>query len=59
MPTCGYICPKCGGSSFDEEGNSCDWCTQPVKKEAINKNSEEEINEWIKAVHEGKCCADD
>ena len=59
MSTCGYICPKCGGSLIDEDGNPCNWCIQEPKFQEINKNTEEQINEWIKSVHEGKCCADD
>lgn len=59
MATCGYICPKCSGTSWDDNGDLCDWCIQTTIKEPIRTNSEEEINEWIKTVHEGKCCADE
>ena len=52
--TCGYLCPKCEGRGFDEEGNECDWCT-------ADTNSQEETisdEEWLKNVHEGTCCSD-
>ena len=55
-PTCGYICPKCEGNDYLEDGNACDWC-----KNILISNEKSNIisdSEWIKSVHEGSCCAD-
>lgn len=49
MAGCGYVCPQCEGKGFTETGDACDWCSKP---EISDEN-------WIKEVHEGKCCADD
>ena len=63
MATCGYLCPKCEGSGYLENGKACDWCGTVVKDEILENNSptkptEEELAEWIKQVHEGPCCSD-
>jgi hypothetical protein len=26
MATCGYICPKCEGKGYLDDGTICDWC---------------------------------
>lgn len=56
MATCGYICPSCEGTGLNEEGNDCTWCTSPSP--AAPFSSENEVNDWIKEVHEGPCCGD-
>lgn len=49
MAGCGYVCPQCEGTGFTNEGEVCDWCSQaPITDE-----------NWLKEVHEGKCCADE
>jgi len=54
MSTCGYICPKCEGRKFLDDGTDCDWC-----KEEVQENTGPISDEtWIKKVHEGKCCGD-
>lgn len=53
MPGCGYICPKCNDSGFDDEGNTCDWCL-PEEKPTIAVSDEE----WMERVHNGPCCGD-
>lgn len=55
MPGCGYICPKCNDSGFDENLKPCDWC-RPVTPNNVSKEITTE--EWINAVHEGPCCGD-
>lgn len=54
MATCGYICPKCEGKGFTDDGATCDWC-MPEKKLT---SKEEEQEQWIKDVHENPCCGD-
>lgn len=55
MAGCGYVCPQCEGRGFTEDGETCDWCSKP-SGESTTQTSDED---WIKEVHEGKCCADD
>jgi hypothetical protein len=55
MPGCGYICPKCNDSGFDENQKACDWCRPETPK---NVSKEISTDEWIKAVHESPCCGD-
>ena len=26
MSGCGYVCPKCEGKGFTDDGEECDWC---------------------------------
>ena len=54
MATCGYLCPSCGGTGFNELGVECDWCSQ---RESI-KVVKDELEEWIEKVHQGPCCSD-
>ena len=57
MPGCGYICPKCNDSGFDENLKACDWCT--VEEKIANVFDENQSDEaWLKSVHEGPCCGD-
>ena len=67
MATCGYICPQCEGSGFLENGDVCDWCTEKPKTvvsgqlpSSISTESPSSITdeEWMREVHEGKCCGD-
>ncbi|MDB5272535.1 MAG: hypothetical protein JWO58_902 [Chitinophagaceae bacterium] len=57
MSICGYLCPKCEGKGFTDDGETCDWCVVETvtqkKKEAISDE------EWQRSVHEGNCCAGD
>lgn len=53
MPGCGYICPKCNDSGFDDEGKTCEWCLSE-EKPAITVSDEE----WMERVHSGPCCGD-
>lgn len=57
MPTCGYICPSCGGSEVMEDGSPCGWCGPliAVPKVAPKTLSDEE---WMNSVHFGSCCSD-
>lgn len=55
--TCGYVCPQCEGNGITAEGEVCDWCTPA--NEADNAPAPLADEDWIKAVHEGKCCADE
>jgi len=57
MATCGYVCPACEGRGFDEEGKPCSWCT--VVPNLQVKAPEITDEEWVKEVHEGKCCSDE
>ncbi|HEY8401330.1 MAG TPA: hypothetical protein VIK89_08715 [Cytophagaceae bacterium] len=60
MATCGYICPSCGGTKIDSEGKDCQWCNT-TENTGHNKHSSDEdtdLTEWIREVHEGKCCSD-
>lgn len=34
MSTCGYLCPKCEGRGFLDDGSECDWCTITKPQEA-------------------------
>lgn len=53
--TCGYLCPVCEGRGFTEDGSTCDWCrVEPKAAEKVVSD-----DEWIKEVHEGKCCGDE
>ena len=59
MSTCGYLCPKCEGANYLENGEPCDWCKVPIATTNIQtKNNDEEIEAWLKQVHEGPCCSD-
>jgi len=58
MATCGYICPQCNGTELDENGNICDWCSVVMDRN-VNHDKPISDEEWIKNVHEGKCCADE
>jgi hypothetical protein len=52
MPTCGYICPQCGGKGFlDETLEDCTWCNTDEKTIISDED-------WLRSVHEGNCCAD-
>jgi len=55
MPGCGYICPKCNDTGFDEALKPCDWCSPSTQKPSPPEITDEE---WFKAVHEGTCCGD-
>jgi DnaJ-class molecular chaperone len=55
MPTCGYICPQCEGSGFFND-EPCNWCSD--KKDIPKDKKEISDEEWIREVHEGKCCGD-
>lgn len=54
MATCGYLCPKCEGRGFTDEGETCDWCipTSPANSSTISDE------EWMEKVHKGPCCGD-
>lgn len=52
MAGCGYVCPVCEGRGYDEEGNSCTYCTPSVKPKTITDS------EWIESVHNNSCCSD-
>ena len=56
MPGCGYICPKCNDTGFDEDSRPCDWCKPLITSSKAEKEISEE--EWINKVHEGSCCGD-
>jgi len=56
MSNCGYVCPSCSGSGFNEQGQLCDWCT-PKDKEQPSKTIVTD-QDWLKSVHEGPCCSD-
>jgi hypothetical protein len=32
MAGCGYVCPKCEGRGFLEDGTVCDWCSSETGK---------------------------
>lgn len=55
MAGCGYLCPQCEGRGFTDDGETCDWCSD--KPESSPQNITDE--QWLKEVHEGKCCADE
>lgn len=55
MPTCGYLCPKCEGKGFTDDGETCDWCS--VELVVKKKNDTISDEEWQRSVHEGNCCA--
>ncbi len=42
MSTCGYICPKCEGRGFLDDGTPCDWCAVEVKSENVKSESDDE-----------------
>lgn len=54
MATCGYLCPKCEGRGFTDQGETCDWCLVITKPESSTISDED----WVKKVHEGPCCGD-
>jgi hypothetical protein len=56
MATCGYLCPKCEGRGFTDDGEICDWCETPQTKSNSPQLTDQE--EWIKQVHENPCCGD-
>lgn len=53
MATCGYVCPVCEGKGYIESGDECLYCKQPMAGSPIPDDEE-----WMKEVHEGKCCSD-
>ena len=57
MSTCGYLCPKCEGKGFTDDGETCDWCVVKV----VDKKKKAPLSdaEWQRSVHEGNCCAGD
>ena len=52
MTSCGYICPRCEGNGYDEQGKDCEWCTP------ISVNSDADKQQWIDKVHGSNCCSD-
>lgn len=59
MATCGYLCPKCEGKGFLDDGTICDWCeVKQVPEKEKPKVSEQDLKDWIETVHEGPCCSD-
>lgn len=56
MATCGYLCPKCEGRGFTDDGEICDWCDVPKTQSNISNLTDQE--EWVKQVHENPCCGD-
>ncbi|WMJ73170.1 hypothetical protein RCC89_08345 [Cytophagaceae bacterium ABcell3] len=60
MAGCGYVCPSCNNSGFDEAGNACHWC-RPVNQSKCTEepNKDEDIESWLENVHGGSCCWDD
>lgn len=60
MAGCGYVCPQCEGRGFTDAGEPCDWCSSTEPTQPSTQNKTEITNEqWLKEVHEGKCCADE
>lgn len=63
MATCGYVCPLCEGRGVDEHGIECQWCKPFTDTHTNTKTNEPQMpvsdEEWIKSVHEGKCCGDE
>jgi len=55
MPTCGYLCPRCEGKGFTDDGETCDWCS--IELVVKKKNDTISDEEWQRSVHEGNCCA--
>jgi hypothetical protein len=59
MPTCGYICPSCGGSEHMEDSSPCTWCQpQPMLTKPKEKKETISDEEWMNSVHFGSCCSD-
>jgi len=58
MAGCGYVCPKCNDSGFDENMIVCDWCLVEDKITQVFKSNLASNEEWQKSVHEGPCCGD-
>jgi hypothetical protein len=61
MATCGYLCPKCEGRGFTDDGEICDWCTINDKNKKVSSKSPSETvsdEDWIEKVHNGPCCGD-
>lgn len=60
MAGCGYVCPQCEGKGFTDDGELCDWCSSAEPTQPSTQNKIEITNDqWLKEVHEGKCCADE
>lgn len=58
MAGCGYVCPQCEGKGFTDDGSPCDWCAAPtISTPATDLVITNE--QWLKEVHEGKCCSDE
>lgn len=55
MSTCGYLCPKCEGRGFSADGKTCTWC---IIETPLIKTSEQDLEDWVKNVHENSCCGD-
>ena len=58
MPGCGYICPKCNDSGFDENQIACDWCVVENRISDVYEANIVSNEDWQKSVHEGSCCGD-
>lgn len=58
MATCGYICPVCEGRGFDENLETCHFCTPEKQKGNVQSDTITE-EEWMARVHEGPCCSDE
>jgi len=54
MATCGYLCPVCEGRGYIDSGDECVYCKQPAVPGSPALSDEE----WMKEVHEGRCCSD-
>lgn len=53
MAGCGYVCPVCEGSGFDNITlEDCSYCG----KKSTNVEITDE--EWIDKVHNSNCCSD-
>jgi hypothetical protein len=35
--TCGYVCPQCEGKGVLDNGDACDYCTNPILISDIEK----------------------
>lgn len=57
MATCGYLCPKCEGRGFTDQGETCDWCVVTTPSSDIDTTIVSD-EDWMKKVHEGPCCGD-
>jgi hypothetical protein len=59
MAGCGYVCPQCEGRGFTDDVNPCDWCANPTVSTPTTNQTTITNEQWLKEVHEGKCCADE